>query len=294
MSIIKNKDANAIQIYESIGGLKHVVMESARLNDCIAFAREHKDDICGATISRYHGFIDESLDFLKEMPWLTRLMVCDEYQDTSAISFLKNLDHLQLASTPSIDFSPLVNLRSYSGDWPQNNDSFYMLKNLHSLSLWKGSKKNSIGQFSVFTKLESLSLAELALDTLEGIEKIPSLESLGVHFCRKITSIEPVVSLKKLKRVHFQNCKKITSFSRLANNIHLETVDLEHCGDIDDINFVSTLPALKGLFFFGTVVNSNDLSPILKCSSLELLGFNDKKTYSHTCKELKQALGITQ
>lgn len=293
MSILKNKDVNAIKIYESIGGLKHVVMESIRLDECIAFATEHKDNICGAMISKHYGFNGENLDFLKGLPWLTRLMVCDEYQDISAVSSLKNLDYLQLTSIPSVDFSTLVNLRTCSGDWPQNNDSFYMLKNIHSLSLWKGSKKNSIGQLSAFTKLESLSLAELTLDTLQGIEKIPLLKSLGVHFCSKITSIESVGNLKNLTNVHFENCRKIISFSPLANNSNLETIDVEKCGEMDNIDFVPVLPALKRLFFFGTIVNSNDLSPILKCKSLEKLAFNDKKSYSHTCKEIRQALGIS-
>ena len=283
---------NDVLIDEAIYNYKFIVMSSANIDECISVAFEHQKEVFGLMFSRYKGFESNSFEFLRDMPWIRRLVFVDDFGDLSVVSNLNNLEFLQVANPQNIDFSGLKNLKEYSGAWPSGNDSFYEASGLEVLSARKGPNQKDLKFLCNLNGLRSLTVTQLSCESLEGIEGLNNLEELGIHYCRKLNDIDHVRGLKTLGSVHFQSCKKIKGFNALSTLKKLYQLNFEQCGELNNLEFLLELSNLKALFFYGTAVASNDLSPILSCRNLDKLGFNNKKFYSHTLKELKSILDL--
>lgn len=280
---------NAIET-ELVINREAVVIESSKIEECLRFLAENRERVQGVVISRHRGFTHNSVDFLSEIPWIKQLVLVDDLGDLSVVSKLENLELLQVANAENIDFSGLKNLKSYSGKWPSINNSFYKAIELEFLSVRDGPSQAELENLGCFNKLSSLSIAQSPIETLSGVDSLESLENLGVHYCRYLHSIKSLGRLKNLKTIHFQNCKKIDDINTLVALKKLLVLNLENCGDVRDLNFISSLPLLSKLLFYGTSVVSCDLNPVLKCRALTVLGFNNKKLYTHTLKELEEIL----
>lgn len=281
-----------IKVEESVGGVRSVVFESNKLDECLSFCSAKRGSIEGAIISRHKGFAGEDLSFLGDIPWIKRLVIADNYQNVSAVESLESLEYLQLCSSLTLDFSKLINLRGFSGGWFEGNESFRRLINLREMWLWGNRNKINLSGLAEFKNLQSLELTQFNLNNLGGVEGLLALSRLGIFYCRELNGIASIGKSSKLREVEFENCKKVNDFSMLATLSNLERVAIENCGEIESIDFVVGLSNLRALTFYGTSIKSNDLSSIEMCSSLEVLGFNSKKTYNLTLKKIQHALNI--
>lgn len=133
------------------------------------------------------------------------------------------------------------------------------LEDIHVLTI-SNSDFSDIGALSNMQKIKKLSLENCKkLESLQGVEKLKSLEWLNIDGCRKISKIDEVSSLPNLKFLQFRDT-----------------------GEMESINPVNTLRNLEVLSFYGTTnFVDGDLEVIETLDRLSLVGFNNKRHYSH-------------
>lgn len=276
---------------EPVDGVKSLVVESDKLDDCIRFSDENQDTVPGLIISNFQGYDSADIDFLSDMPWIRKLQVVDDYKGKDSISNLVNLESLQAHNADGIDFTKLKKLKDYSGAWPSQS-SFYECGNIESLYLFKGRNQAQLEALRQFSNLRNLSIIRSQFESLDGVSGLKSLQELEVAYCSKLTSINDLFGNSSIKNITFENCSKIGDFSVLSSIDSLEKVFLEKCGTISDIKFCTKLKNLRMFIFYGTSLESKDPSPLIECKSLTAIGFNSKKDYTLNEKEVMRELGL--
>ena len=190
----------------------------------------------------------------------------------------ENLETLTLLlvddTTPDlINFGPLPALKTLKIDGVGSNSSGQLLS-LRGLDapLLEEVHLNGAGLVEVkaLSKSPLLKTVDLSenkkLSSLEGIrESGASLESLNLHKCETLESIEPVRDLTHLKEIYLANCTSLKSIEALGNIKTLAKLTLESCRSLSSLKGIEEL-ALEMLNVYGGGVFS-----LSGCSSLATL-----------------------
>lgn len=271
---------------EYMGGpkLRYLVVRSQSLRKCMErYYREHFD---GLYISGAHGFTRRDLNFLKDYPDIQRLEIrhADSLQ-IGGLAYLKQLRHLWIEDNQQpLDLSWFPHLRSLVIDWDRNIAWPNRLETLEHLSISRyRPKSKDFTELPEFPSLKSLQVIQSPIHSLAGLERFGRLRYLNLAYCTKLERIGEL-SCESLRALELDVCRKISDHAHVATLPRLELLKMTHCGQMPSISFVKSMPRLKWFIFAYTHVLDGDMTP---CLGLEVVSFDDKKHYSHTCEQIE-------
>lgn len=90
-----------------------------------------------------------------------------------------------------------------------------------------------------------------ALRSLEGIEKLATLERISVSDCDGITSLAPLAGLPRVREISFMQCQGLADLSALATLPSLEELSVMRCPAARGIAAIKHLPALRRVTLWG-------------------------------------------
>lgn len=271
-----------------------LVARSAWSDAMAAAVREH--GLLEVELNYAKGFAGKDLSFLKDLPGLRVLLLTHRtVDDVSPIHHLRELRVLELNTycKTEIDFTRFPALEECALEWRpgaaslfsaagltklfvnsytgRRADKFARLAALRSLSI-ANSALRSLDGLGELTRLTFLGLYNLKkLESLAGIERLASLEHLEVNGCRNIESLGPVTPLSNLRRLHFCDDGHIQSLRPLGGLTNLEEV----------------------LFYESTHIVDGDLSPLAGLPKLRKVWFQDRQHYSQGRSELQALVGMS-
>ena len=145
-------------------------------------------------------------------------------------------------------------------------------------------KIKNLSLLGEYPSLVELSLRQAIINSLEGLNKLKSLNWLQVAHVRNIETLEGLES-SSLKCLEIDTCKKITDFEKIARLHNLEKLILSNCGKIPTLKFISKMKNLKFLSFVNSEIIDGELS---YCLELDYVGFNNKRHYTHTFEQFEK------
>lgn len=265
-------------------GSKQFMIDSNRIDECIAFIR--KNDLTYIGINSFIGFKSLSLDFLLDLAdFVEGISIPEDHFDISVLNNLHKLVFLGFADDrkSDIDLSNFPHLSKLACEYTSRLHSLEACEELRDLSLtnFKPEKAN-LSQLPVLTSLQSLSLFVTNIDSLTGIEKFRHLESCSIYKASKLENITALSNVRlTLKSLELENCKKIKSYDALNELVELERLIISKSSPLRSVKFVKSLDRLDFFSFVGTNVEDGDLSP---CVGLSYVGFDDRKHYNRKFK----------
>ena len=143
--------------------------------------------------------------------------------------------------------------------------NFNTVETLKGLSLSNYEKRDISEAFSS-SILDTLSIFQSKIITLEGIQKSQKMQCLYLYYNR---SLQDISALKKVKRtlraLRIENCPKINDFSVLSELENLELLELSGSNELPSLSFLKKMKNLK-TFIFNMNVKDGDLTPCLDLS----------------------------
>ena len=280
-----------IKIIDGLCGSLVLQVESARIDEYVKVYNSKPEGFYGIHISKFHGYMFEDLNFLKQLKGLKAITIQDGFADMSALCEQVELEFLIFEELQQpLDLALFPKLSYLRGTWSKKLKNLNQAKCLEHLGLWKYKPTSTnLIELAALPELDFLELNMANLTTLAGIESLKNLSELNCSYVKNLVDITSLATTN-LQSVHFQNCKKITDYSCLENLPSLKRLNIEKCADIVNLEFIGQSLQLEKLFFHGTTLVSGDLSPCLKHPKLNTISYNDKKYYSHKSDELHYQL----
>lgn len=206
----------------------------------------------------------DSFDFLKEYSFLQGLSIAS--RDDYNYDFLKSLGNLKSLTISNfgnnqIDLSNQVNLEFLCLEWRNNITGLKNCQKITELCLWNF-KEDDLQKVEFLNCLKTLAIKTSSIKSLDGVQKMTSLEKALLGNCRTLRSIKGINGLQKLKELELTSCTKIEDYSFLTILPELENLQLIDCKDIQSIGFIKNFPKLKKFVMLGnTNVLDSDLLP---------------------------------
>lgn len=221
--------------------------------------------------------IAENIDFITMCPTLKHLRIipadssADEF-DYSPLYKMSQLKSLQCSTIYGFreEFSTCIDCAKINGleDIHIANfgyKNFNTVETLKGLSLANYEKRDMSEAFSS-SILDTLSIFQSKIITLEGIQKSQRMQCLYLYYNR---SLQDISALKKVKRtlraLRIENCPKINDFSVLGELENLELLELSGNNELPSLSFLKKMKNLK-TFIFNMNVKDGDLTPCLDLS----------------------------
>ena len=200
--------------------------------------------------------VAENIDFITMCPTLKHLRIIPA--DSSANKF----DYSPLYKMPQIkslqcstvygfreEFSTCIDCAKINGleDIHIANsgyENFNTVETLKGLSL-SNYEKRDISEVFSSSILDTLSIFQSKIITLEGIQKSQKMQCLYLYYNR---SLQDISALKKVKRtlraLRIENCPKINDFSVLGELENLELLQLSGSNTLPSLDFLKTMKNL--------------------------------------------------
>lgn len=239
--------------------------------------------------------IAESIDFIAECPTLKHLNIVpagnvgDEF-DYSPLYKMPQIKSLSCATvyglrnefSSSIDCSKLCGLEDIhiiNSGYKNYNE----IETLKSLGL-TGYKKLDLSEAFSSSILDTLSVFQSKISTLDGIQKSKKMQCLYLYNNRNLQDISVLRNVKNtLKALHIENCPKIDDFSVLSELENVELLRLSGSNELQNLDFIKTMKKLK-TFIFNMNVKDGDLTPCLNLSYV--FSAKNRKHYNLKDKDL--------
>lgn len=168
------------------------------------------------------------------------------------------------------DFEPLSIPVDYSkikglvdvGVSAKEDLNYEKIETLRSLGVsdWK---KKDLKTLFVSKQLDTLSMIQCSMRSLDGIEQSDSMQCVYLSYNRSLRDISALKKVKKgLKALRIENCPKIEDFSVLSELENLELLELTGKNTLQTLSFIRKLKNLK-TFTFTMNVLDGDLTPCL-------------------------------
>src|SRR5690606_21106780 len=173
---------------------------------------------------------ESQIDFLSECPSIESLSLQGpNVKNMSGLYQLKSLKDLAIddaVPSSTIDFSQLTTLEEIYGTLPPKAAAIGSLINLKKIQIWGYKPKGkNLKEFSDMKALEDLELISSNITSLEGIEGLKKLSSLGLFRMRALTDIEAIQNLSEnLISLEIEAAKNIQDFSpigKVRSLVHL-------------------------------------------------------------------------
>ena len=221
--------------------------------------------------------ITENIDFITMCPTLKHLRIVpadssgDEF-DYSPLYKMPQIKSLQCSTVYGFreEFSTCIDCAKINGledihITKFGYKNFNTVETLKGLSLANYEKRDMSGAFSS-SILDTLSIFQSKIITLDGIQKSQRMQCLYLYYNR---SLQDISALKKVKRtlraLRIENCPKINDFSVLGELENLELLELSGNNELLSLGFLKKMKKLK-TFIFNMNVKDGDLTPCLDLS----------------------------
>lgn len=270
-----------------------LVVEPATMRQLAGYVQKHPE--IGLAVSRFDGYREGHLDFLqqKEFASINRILIQDVILDISSLYSLKNLQKLWIVTPPGgIDLRGFPLLMELDVDWNKNVIGFESLSHLAKLTLRKcAPASHDLTTLKLPGKLKDLSIIQGTLTSLTGIERLP-IQHLMLAYLPKLQDVSAMLALRRqLIELRFDHCKNAEDLHSLLPQLAaLQKLMLTAVAPLPDVAFVSKLKALKFLSFVHTMVDDGDMTPLLRHTALEYVGYLKKKNFSHSSEQVCAAL----
>ena len=266
-------------------------------------------DLAGKTEKNYVDFINDNqltkvcfatktFDIARYCPCLQIVNVFpnmnfDENLDLSPLYTLEHLKSLSmyicltrelerqkyrpLINKPLIDYSKFCKLENLETVLHRYGHVGYnKIQTLKTLSL---TRYEGLDLWQAFCSplLDSLSLSDTKIKTLDGIEQSSRMQCLHLLYCRSLHDISALQKVKStLKALSLDYCPKIKDLSVLSELENLEYLRIEGTFTIPDVEFLKGMKNLKTLILTCRV-ESGDMSP---CLGIQTVYFDNKRHYN--------------
>lgn len=264
-----------VRVKRDSNGDTVIIKDSSAINESVKYINEFN-----VTNVEVEDFDCDDLNFLKEFPSIEKLSILNHFvKDLSGIYGLNKLRVLAInETTTKVEFriNELKNLEELYGTLPRKTVGINELNNLKKVALWgyKPKSKN-LNEFKNLKSLHKLSMTQSSLHTLDGIEEIVNLKSLGLYYLRTLVDITALEKVKApVSELFFENCKSIADFSPIHNLKELEKLIIRACGDIPSLSFILKLNKLKSLEFPETNILDGNLNV---CEGIEDVFYTKQK-----------------
>ncbi len=223
--------------------------------------------------------------------YLERISINDDFKisQITNLEVLKSLTELVDFSTHqalAIDFAFMPLLKTLYIKFSPKLTGFESLVHVEDLLL-SSFKGDDCSCFSTMGNVRTLRLSGNYL-SLDGIEQLVHLKSLGLSHSPKLQSLDGIEMLPNLEVLKIERCKQLMDFSILNECKSMKELFLS---DLDSVKNLSALRSLVKLTFWNCI--DGDLTPLLQLTNLKSLHFYpQKKHYSHLLAELKRSLNI--
>ena len=239
--------------------------------------------------------IAESIDFITMCPTLKHLRIipADTARDQFDYTPLYKMPRLKSLQCSTVygsreKLSTYIDCEKINGLEDIHIENFRYknynrLKTLKGLGLSKYERKDLFEAFSS-PILDTLSVFESKIETLEGIQKSQKMQCLYLYNNRNLQDIS---ALKKVQRtirlLRIENCPKIDDFSVLGELENLVLLELSGCNELPNLSFLKKMKNLK-TFIFSVNVKDGDLS---LCKNLSYVySERNRRHYNFRDKEL--------
>ncbi|MFJ5763631.1 hypothetical protein ACIQAA_31990 [Neobacillus sp. NPDC093182] len=171
-----------VRVKRDSNGDTVIIKDSSAINESIKYINEFN-----VTKVDVEDFDCDDLNFLKECPSIEKLSILNHFvKDLGGIYDLKKLSVLAVnETTTKVEFriNEIKNLEELYGTFPKKTVGINELNKLKKVALWgyKPKSKN-LNEFKNLKSLNELSMTQSSLHTLDGIEGIVNLKSLGLYY----------------------------------------------------------------------------------------------------------------
>ncbi len=282
-------DGSGIRVISGPGPVV-VWVESARIDECIAFARQQGS--LRIALAPYMGFEGHDLEFLADHPDVRGVTLANlDDADVGGLRFLEgSLESLHLGENRQpIDFSRFPHLERLQTVW--HPGLTIESASLRALVVHKYKPKTKdLQALPSLPALDDLALTQSPIETLRGIGRFPNLGRLFLGVMSKLGSIADIAELAdgRLEILECHGCRKMADHEAVRKVRSLRVLRFNNCGEIPNLGFLDDLPHLGEFRFVDTNIADGDLRPLLR---LESVGFFKKKHYSHTPEEVDAIIG---
>lgn len=242
--------------------------------------------------------IAENIDFITMCPTLKHLRIipadssADEF-DYSPLYKMSQIKSLQCSTVYGFreEFSTCIDCAKING-LEDIHIANFGYKNFNTVETLKGLslsnyEKRDMSEAFISSILDTLSVFQSKIITLEGIQKSQKMLCLYLYYNR---SLQDISALKKVKRtlraLRIENCPKINDFSVLGELENLELLELSGSNELPSLSFLKKMKNLK-TFIFNMNVKDGDLTPCLDLSYV--YSEKNRKHYNLKDTELPKA-----
>jgi hypothetical protein len=256
-----------------------------------------RPDVTRVAISYTSGYEEPDLSFIDAWP-ITQLHVLDRsISDLAPLARLgQRLEELSVEAAPDarVDLAALPHLRRLEAAWDAIRDALYgpdFLTDLYTFGYYE----TDLEPLAVQSSLQAIRLDNAnSLETLAGIDRLPTLTSLKILGARKLHDLEPIESVREtLRELELQSCPAINDITPIAALTELRLLGINNCGRIRSIEAVGNLTKLEVLLAWeSTRIEDGDLSPLLRLPHLREIRMRDRRDYRPRLAAIKDQLGI--
>lgn len=221
--------------------------------------------------------IAENIEFITRCPNLEyiRIVPADstgngfDYSPLYKMPQIKNLQCLTIYGFRE-EFSTCIDCAKINGlEDIHISDSGY--KNFSTVETLKGLglsnyEKSDVSEAFSSSILDTLSILQSKIITLDGIQKSQKMQCLYLYYNRYLQDISALKKVKRtLRALRIENCPKIKDFSVLGELENLELLELSGSNELQSLSFLKKMKNLK-TFIFNMNVKDGDLTPCLDLS----------------------------
>jgi len=247
-------------------------------------------------LSSYREAFDlRTLEFLKDFPPITSLQIYLRYEvDLSPLK--AHAEHLRafLANdgiNGIMDFAPYTHLGSVGQTWREGVRFPESMEKLERMA-WTNfrPKDKVISVLPKASRLNRLSLVSANISSMAGVEQYQTLSELSVCNAPNLSDVSALRALATIHALTFEGCKRLENATDYIQHLPLVELSLIKCGAIPSVSFVQQLHELRSLILLDTNVVDGDMSILLAHPTLEHVAFNKKKHFSHSDRDVMDAL----
>ena len=240
-------------------------------------------------LNRAKGWKRTSLNFLNDLSHLKSLTIIDfnitEIQPIHSLESLQYLDINTYCKNP-IDFSCFPDLEECVLVWRARAKSLFECKKLRRLFLSKYTGQD-LSKFSNLHTLKDLSIVTSRIKSVEGIENLQNLTSLGLYELRGLHSLVGIETLHNLKKFDIRGCRLIETLEGVRGLSKLEKIDFSTNAKIESLAPLQALKNLQQVLFYeSTNIQDGNLVPLINLPNLKTFSFQNRKHYSHSREEI--------
>ena len=226
-----------------------------------------------------------TLQYLKIIPMVADDKIFDfsplyELPEIKFLDCVTDFGNATLKSSP-IDYRKINGLQflTIRGQGHFNYNHIGTLKSL----LISGYRHENLLQMFSSTILDTLSVGQSKISSLDGIDTSAKMQCLSLYYNRSLKDISRLAYVKNtLKSLRIGNCPKIEDFSVLGELENLELLELTGSNEVPDFGFLRTMKNLKTLIVNINVKDGN-LAP---CLDLSYVHVKNRKHYNFKDKNL--------